>query len=902
MIEFDIDWMPRGDHVYTITRSCATLPAKPDCAFTNAGITQYVQCEMDCSGDGCNTGIDAISEKLFVADGVQSCYTCNYTEDADGIVIGQKDCFKEVSEGGNVPSTQCPMYATASCFHAAGTHKSASDESTDFTEDFRGCSPFVEERDQYCQNYMVGEVQHQNCRETCNATDCNVSEITKKPKCYSCVASRGADGLPVGVSDDRCFEDLHDGLLADCSAEQMYCVDDMLVDWLATGEQVVKIRRGCSALPPNKDCVEGELDQIKYKDCQLACSESQCNSDLSVGDKFGSGGGSCFACKYTEKDSGDVLGNVHCGDPLSVDKDANMIIECPNYASAGCYTGASLHQFEGDVKDEVYKGCSSFVINDPGFEQYNATLSGVPYSITKSSCSGKNCNDKHYAPSDPEGGVPSKMNQCLVCDVTVDQNNKTVGIGQSACWEGDNQYLSDCKPDDVCVTELEVDWFARGHFNYRVKRGCAPSNMTAIPCYEASSTVVQVKDCMVYCSPTESGAGCNTGLDEVSNEFTTGDVSSCYQCEYLQNPDGTVQGDPTCGEEVGNTGTIKSTTCPKYADHACYQAASFHQDLSGNGNEMEDDYRGCSPFEVARNSSCDTGLFFGVEYTNCKQTCLSNNCNVDRTVKGLQCHVCSASVDSEGNQVGLGDTRCFSYSEQSPLTDCPADSKFCSTELLVDWYAKGNQVATIKRGCSRTPSPTECMTGESDRIMYKDCFEDCEALGCNTGMGVADKFGGGNQDTCYACQYIEDDDGTVSGNQNCGETPTDETPEGNLTMYKVEMNCPTWAKMGCYTGSALHNVATMDSDHGENQREENYKGCSSFDLGSEPKFYQAVLENGIQYALVKETCQGTLCNVGHTMPEEPGNGTDPTQPPSNPPSSATITIFSVVTLFLSLML
>ena len=80
-------------------------------------------------------------------------------------------------------------------------------------------------------------------------------------------------------------------------------------------------------------------------------------------------------------------------------------------------------------------------------------------------------------------------------------------------------------------------------------------------------------------------------------------------------------------------------------------------------------------------------------------------------------------------------------------------------------------------------------------------------------MAVADKFGGGNQDACYACQYIEDDDGNVIGNQNCAETPTDETPEGNTTTYKVEMNCPTWAKMGCYTGSALHNVATMDLDH-----------------------------------------------------------------------------------------
>ena len=100
-----------------------------------------------------------------------------------------------------------------------------------------------------------------------------------------------------------------------------------------------------------------------------------------------------------------------------------------------------------------------------------------------------------------------------------------------------------------------------------------------------------------------------------------------------------------------------------YADAACFWAASFHADLTGSGAEMEDDHRGCSPFALERHNLCETQTLTGIDHVNCKDTCQSNNCNVERVVKTLQCHSCSATIDSEGNLVGLGDPNCFYFSE-----------------------------------------------------------------------------------------------------------------------------------------------------------------------------------------------------------------------------------------------
>ena len=50
-------------------------------------------------------------------------------------------------------------------------------------------------------------------------------------------------------------------------------------------------------------------------------------------------------------------------------------------------------------------------------------------------------------------------------------------------------------------------------------------------------------------------------------------VESCYSCQYFQDSDGSVQGNPSCAREAEYAGAMK---CPRYAQTACMEAASFH--------------------------------------------------------------------------------------------------------------------------------------------------------------------------------------------------------------------------------------------------------------------------------------------------------------------------------------
>jgi len=95
---------------------------------------------------------------------------------------------------------ECPKYATTSCYHAASFHNDyVSPDGGQFTDDFRGCSPFKaqleifwlknwfltkkllfqEDRDTYCETTNVQGLDHLNCRETCDSDNCNTAKIQK---------------------------------------------------------------------------------------------------------------------------------------------------------------------------------------------------------------------------------------------------------------------------------------------------------------------------------------------------------------------------------------------------------------------------------------------------------------------------------------------------------------------------------------------------------------------------------------------------------------------------------------------------------------------------------------------------------------------------------------------------
>ena len=84
--------------------------------------------------------------------------------------------------------------------------------------------------------------------------------------------------------------------------------------------------------------------------------------------------------------------------------------------------------------------------------------------------------------------------------------------------------------------------------------------------------------------------------------------------------------------------------------------------------------------------------------------------------------------------------------------------------------------------------------------LYKDCSEDCPHSACNQKMdGVLNEFDTGlNQESCYACSYVEQEGDIVVGNKNCLDN-AEELPNGST-------ECPVYANAGCYTGSNTHKV------------------------------------------------------------------------------------------------
>ena len=76
----------------------------------------------------------------------------------------------------------------------------------------------------------------------------------------------------------------------------------------------------------------------------------------------------------------------------------------------------------------------------------------------------------------------------------------------------------------------------------RLIRGCTdlpPPMVEAQPCSTGSSPMVQYKDCKVACDPRVEGNSCNNNLVDVSMRFASDKpVSSCFACEFYENPDG----------------------------------------------------------------------------------------------------------------------------------------------------------------------------------------------------------------------------------------------------------------------------------------------------------------------------------------------------------------------------
>jgi hypothetical protein len=60
-----------------------------------------------------------------------------------------------------------------------------------------------------------------------------------------------------------------------------------------------------------------------------------------------------------------------------------------------------------------------------------------------------------------------------------------------------------------------------------------------------------------------------------------------------------------------------SISCPAYATASCFEAASFHQSYT-NPQQIQDSYRGCSPFTTPQNnenSRCTSMILQGLDWS-----------------------------------------------------------------------------------------------------------------------------------------------------------------------------------------------------------------------------------------------------------------------------------------------
>ena len=68
---------------------------------------------------------------------------------------------------------------------------------------------------------------------------------------------------------------------------------------------------------------------------------------------------------------------------------------------------------------------------------------GSPFNTCKETCTTDDCN-KNEPGFDLDSTPP---NSCLVCSVTVDSFNNTIGSGDEGCWDGDQKYTKQCDSD-----------------------------------------------------------------------------------------------------------------------------------------------------------------------------------------------------------------------------------------------------------------------------------------------------------------------------------------------------------------------------------------------------------------------------------------------------------------------
>ena len=569
------DWQPRGYHIFQMVRRCGAPGEKIGCNGFNSATINFKDCKHKCVGDNCNNDNTEL-DKLQSTGNVEKCYACTKTVSDDGSSInGNRNCgdaFDEQEGLGKYGLKDCPAYADAACFNALSFHRY---DDAEYEDDYRGCTPFDVADDvpleDNCYSTIIDGLEHLNCKTTCQGDGCNDMGHSVKKQCFSCRATRDGTGAAIGASDDRCFDAVEADMLHDCPGDDHECYSEMSIDWLANGHYLHVIERGCRAKPTNPPAdpcysSSSSLGNFIFKDCIHTCDLTVCNNGMEVGLLFTNVEQTqplkCQACSYYEYDDGSREGLPACLFQERPDRE----VECPVYANHGCYIATNSHiNPDGENKREVERGCAAF--GEPhgipvGTDCYDSTVvlpdaDDVNFAVCKEFCKGNNCNNKMpKLPNESDSEWPA----CVQCEVIYNAEGNIIGTGNGLDCRGEfvshnyhdhvnmtqeaTSRLTQRCPNkgDICVTDMQVDWFAKGELQYRITRGCS-SFPAATNCYEGSSSLLQYRDCQSDCDPTVEGNSCNNHLEDISRRMTEErNVVNCITCSFQQFQNGSVQG------------------------------------------------------------------------------------------------------------------------------------------------------------------------------------------------------------------------------------------------------------------------------------------------------------------------------------------------------------------------
>ena len=650
--------------------------------------------------------------------------------------------------------------------------------------------------------------------------------------------------------------------------EKLTCSTEFIADWLPNGIMEYTMKRGCKAVPKDteedkQECpMVGSVNGFYFRDCLALCKGDQCNADnhqsmyelMAVKDQYGKprDANKCRSCcSRTNPET-----SLQCmNDPIDLE---NGDIKCPIYANAGCFN-ANFHR-EGTIRpdeQEYNKGCSSFLFEDDisGKPDYSARcITEAGMESCKQTCDGDSCNV----------GIVGEQHQCYTCSVTVDSALHPLGWGDAECVEGAlDRHLESCGPgQDVCVTEMEIDWRPSGLQTVTVRRGCANSLDIEAPtgevaCNGAGTTSFRRRVCTKSCSDTK----CNQDLEGIEDIFADNIVETCRSCqsgEVITDDQGVLH---DCAEDEAT-----SITCPKFMTTGCYSSRSQNvndpenhpESLTSHGcSAFAQDIPVCTNFDTSGSIDSEGNISEGDDQSLrvCKETCPTNDCN-DKVVDPPQdstakCYQCTQSFNERGEPVGIGNSGCYNVDDPSDinknyLRQCPSGQDYCSVDVEVDWTLRGEQRMTITRGCqaekpsnphpSRGKFAVECRAGDMNNgFQFKDCRQTFDEGVLNDETDeLMQSVGGNTVSQCHTCEANR------LNPLQCDQKPIEET----------KRDCPVWARQGCFKSVSEHyednNKLVQETIRGcstfNNEDKEHEIGCNGFRL------------DGRQWEVCKQTC------------------------------------------------